>query len=147
MGKADLVGGILLALASLLLIFVIIPLGTESGQYYGLPPTSYPTVIASGLGLAAIGLIVQSLRQAKTNNSPPPVSRWQILMFLTVSAITVTGVIVIDIFGIWYGGPLLIGTFMAYLGERNLIRIGLTAIIPVAILSVLASHVLHTPLP
>ena len=147
MAKTDLVGGVLLALTSLLLIFVIIPLGTESGQYYGLPPTFYPTVIASGLGLAAIGLIVQSLRQAKTNNSPSPVSRWQILMFLTVSAITVTGVMVIDVFGIWYGGPLLIGTFMVYLGERNLIRIGLTAIIPVAILSVLASHVLHTPLP
>lgn len=147
MGKADLVGGILLALTSLLLIFVIIPLGTESGQYYGLPPTFYPTVIASGLGLAALGLIVQSLRQGKTNISPFPVSRWQLLMFLTAAAITIGGVIIIDILGIWYGGPLLIAAFMVHLGERNLIRLALTAVIPVAILSVLASHVLHTPLP
>lgn len=147
MGKADLVGGILLALTSLLLIFVIIPLGTESGQYYGLPPTFYPTVIASGLGLAAVGLIIQSLKQSAINIKPMPISRWQILMFLTGSAITIVSVIIIEKFGIWYGGPLLIGSFMAFLGERNLIRIVLTSVIPVAILSVLATYVLHTPLP
>src|SRR3546814_17558933 len=54
MDKADLAGGVAIALFGILMIFVVIPLDTEEGMYYGLPPTFFPTLLCIGVtGCAA----------------------------------------------------------------------------------------------
>ena len=149
MNKADLVGGVGLTVAGFPLIFVVIPLGTEEGAYFGLSPTFFPTLLTSLLTACAMGLVVQSLVRLRrnTHNRPAPISMWNLLMFAASAALALGGIVLIDMFGMLWGGPALIAAFMLFLGERNLVRLALTATLPVVLVYVLAIHVLSTPVP
>lgn len=148
MRRADLVGGIGLLALSLLLVFVIIPAETAEGAYYGLSPLFYPTVMAAGIGVCAVGLIAQALlRPAVYEGQVLELGPRRLGMFLLVSAIVLGGVIAIDVFGIWVGGPLLIGGVMLFMGERQPLRVLATAVLPVAVVHLLFTQVLHSPLP
>jgi hypothetical protein len=153
MGKADFIGGLAIAIFGVLLIFVIIPQGTEQGVYYGLSPTFFPTIMASGMTLCAFGLAFQGWRRlraeaaAQSSPTPNPVSRWNLLMFLLAAGIAIVGVIAIDFIGMIYAAPVLIAALLLFLGERNLIIIALTSTLPVAVVYLMAAHVLRTPLP
>lgn len=147
MRKADLIGGIVLACASLFLIYFAIPYGTEDGSYFGLSPLVYPTVMAAGMGLCAVGLIVQSIVQANAPSEPAPISPWRLMMFVISISIAVAGVVLIDHFGIWIGGPFLIAAMMIFLGERKPVLIVITSIVPVVLLYLMATYVLKAPLP
>jgi len=147
MRKADLIGGIGLFAVSLFLIFVAIPLETEEGTYYGLSPKVYPTVMASGMALCALGLVIQAFLHRHQDDEPFPMTLWQFAMFLVASAIVLGTILLIGKFGIWAGGPALIAGLMVFLGERNLLVIGATCFLPVGLLHVLATYVLKAPLP
>lgn len=153
MGKADFIGGIAVAIFGLLLIFVIIPMGTEQGVYYGLSPTFFPTFMASGMTLCAVGLTFQGWKRlraeaaAKATPKPSPLSRWNLLMFLLAAGIATAGVIAIDYIGMVFAAPVLIAAYLLFLGERNLIIIALTSMLPVALVYLMAAYVLRTPLP
>ena len=69
------------------------------------------------------------------------------VMFALSCALVVAGVVAIDFLGMIVGGPLLIAALMLFLGERGPLRILLTATLPVAAVYLLATHVLHAPLP
>lgn len=149
MDRADLIGGAGLALFGFLLIFVLIPLGTEEGAYFGLSPTLFPTLLATLLTVCALGLVAQSLVRMRTKGTaePFPISGWNLLMFIVAGSITLGGVLVVDWFGILIGGPALIAVLMIFLGERNPLRVVLTATLPVGLVYLLATHVLGTALP
>lgn len=149
MDRVDLIAGIGLTIAGLAMIFFVIPLGTREGMYYGLSPTFFPTLLATCLTACAVGMTVQAWRRlrAGAEPGPPPISRWNLLMFLASAALVVAGVIVIDIFGLIAGGPALIAAFMLFLGERSVVRIALTSTLPVAAVYFLAIHVLKSPIP
>jgi hypothetical protein len=149
LNKADLVGGAGLTLVGLLLIFVVIPLSTEEGMYYGLAPTFFPTLLASCLTLCAAALTLQARHRMQSDRPgrPLPIDRWNLLMFGLSALLAVAGVIAIDMFGIVWGGPALIAAFMLFLGERHPVRIALTATLPVAAVYLLALYVLGAPVP
>lgn len=149
MNKADLIGGVGITALGLLLIFVIIPQNTASGMYFGLPPTFFPIVMAAGLTASAVGLTVQALRRRArgADAGPGPLSLWNLLMFLLAAALAVAGVVAIDYVGILWAGPALIAAFMLFMGERNVIRLALTATLPVAAVYLMARYVLYAPLP
>jgi len=149
MDKADLIGGAGLALLGVLMIFVIIPLSTEEGMYFGLSPTFFPTLLTTFLTACALGLVAQSLFRLRRHaiSRPVPISGWNLLMFLVAVGLALSGIIAIDYFGILIGGPALIGALMIFLGERNPLRIGLTATVPVGLIYLLAIYVLGTPVP
>jgi hypothetical protein len=149
MSKADFIGGLGIAIVGLLLIFVIIPMGTEKGAYYGLSPTFFPTVVAAIMTLCAVGLAVQGWlhMRSSTEPRPIPVRRWNIVMFLLAASISIGGVVAIEFFGLVFVAPVLIAVFMLFLGERNLLLIGLTSTLPVALVYLLAANVLRAPLP
>jgi hypothetical protein len=149
MDRADLIGGAGLALFGLLMIFVLIPLGTEEGAYFGLSPTLFPTLLSTLLTVCALGQVAQSLVRIhrKATARPIPVSVWNLLMFLAASLLALGGVILIDWFGMLIGGPALIAILMIFLGERNPLRIILTATLPVGLVYLLAIHVLGTAVP
>ena len=153
MNKADLIGGVGITLLGLLLIFVIIPQNTASGMYFGLPPTFFPIVMAAGLTASAAGLTLQALRQRARNRAageagpPAPLSLWNLLMFLLAAVLAIAGVIAIDHVGILWAGPAMIAAFMLFMGERSIIRLALTATLPVAAVYLMARYVLYAPLP
>ena len=149
MTKLDLAGGVALTAFGLLLTFVIIPLGTEEGMYYGLPPTFFPTLLAVGLTVCAIGLTIQSVVRLRTGriDHTSPISRWNLMMFVLLVALILGGIVLIDIFGMLIGAPLLIAALMIVLGDRSPLRIVPTAVIPVAAVYYLALYVLETPVP
>ncbi|MEZ5935796.1 MAG: tripartite tricarboxylate transporter TctB family protein [Alphaproteobacteria bacterium] len=149
MNRADLVGGAGLTAAGLLLIFVIIPLGTEEGMYFGLAPTFFPTLLASCLTLAATALTLQAWLRLKKERGrrPGPIERWNVMMFGLAAALALGGVMMIDVFGMLIGGPVLIAAFMLFLGERHPVRILVTSVLPVLVVYVLALHVLGAPVP
>lgn len=149
MEKADFIGGVFFALVGILLIFVVIPLDTEDGMYFGLPPTFFPTLLSVGLTVIALALAAKAwLRlRARGTQQPMPIQFWNLAMFAISAALVIAGVLVIDFFGVIAGGPLLIAALMLFLKERNPIRILLTSTLPVAAVYLLAIYVLRTPLP
>jgi hypothetical protein len=149
MNKADLIGGVGIAVLGLLLIFVVIPVETAEGMYFGLPPTFFPTVLAVGLTGSALGLILHAWRRRArgSDDGPPPITAWNLLMFVVGAAIAVAGAIAIDYLGIIYAGPVLIAAFMLFMGDRGLVRIVLTSTLPVALVYVMARYLLYAPLP
>jgi hypothetical protein len=76
-----------------------------------------------------------------------PVRLRNLAMFAISAALVTAGALAIDFFGIVVGGPLLIAAFMLFLGERSVVRIAATATLPVAAVHLLATYVLHAPLP
>lgn len=149
MDRADFVGGLALFVFGVAMIFVGIPYGTTEGQFFGLSPTFFPTVIAVGLTLCAAALTVQAYVRLRAGGTgePMPMRAWNLLMFALAAVLTLGGIILIDVYGILVGGPVLVAALMVFLGERNIIRIALTAGLCVATVYVLALYVLHTPLP
>jgi hypothetical protein len=147
--RVDLIGGVSLALLGFLMIFVIIPLSTEQGTYFGLSPTFFPTLLASFMTACALGLAAQALYRLYrcAPAKPVPISGWNLAMFLIAVALVTGGVVVIRWFGILAGGPALIAALMLFLGERSPLRIVLTATLPVGLYYLLAIHVLGTPVP
>jgi hypothetical protein len=147
--KADLAGGVLLALLGVLLIFVVIPLDTEEGMYFGLPPTFFPTLLSVGLTLLAVALAAKAWIRLRAGGprQPAPLRLRNLLMFGISGALVVAGAVIIDFFGMIAGGPLLIAVLMLFLGERNVLRILATATLPVAAVYLLATYVLQAPLP
>ncbi|GGO53441.1 Tripartite tricarboxylate transporter TctB family protein [Roseovarius pacificus] len=149
MRRLDLFGGVFFTALGLVMIFVIIPWQTEEGMYYGLPPTFFPTLLAAGLTICAVGLTVQSLIRGRAGHEgrSAPISRWNLLMFgILVSAIF-AGIVIIDLIGMLVGAPLLIAVLMLLLGERSAPHIMATAVLPVGAIYYLALYVLHTPVP
>jgi Tripartite tricarboxylate transporter TctB family len=149
MDRADLIGGAGLALFGLLMIFVLIPLGTEEGAYFGLSPTLFPTLLSTLLTVCALGQVAQSLVRMRSKRAarPIPVSGWNLLMFIVAGSLALGGVLLVDWFGILIGGPALIAILMIFLGEMNPMRVVLTATLPVGVVYLLAIHVLGTALP
>jgi hypothetical protein len=149
MDRADLIFGVALSLLGFLMIFVIIPWGTEPGSYYGLSPTFFPTLLTSLATACALGLTVQAVVRIRRRAParPVPISGWNLLMFLIACGIVLGGVLLIDWFGFLAGAPALIAALMIFLGERSPLRIVLTATLPVGLVYVLAIYVLRTPLP
>lgn len=149
MEKADLAGGVAIALVGILLIFVVIPLDTEEGMYFGLPPTFFPTLLSVAMTGCAAALAVKAWLRLRSGGGlqVPPLRLRNLVMFLISAVLVASGVVAIDHLGMIAGGPLLIAALMLFLGERNAIRIGLTATLPVAAVYLLATHVLHAPLP
>ena len=147
--RADLAGGIALALAGLLLIFVIIPLQTEEGMYFGLPPTFFPILLSVGVTACSAALAIRAWLRLRSGRAlqPMPLRLWNLVMFALSCALVVAGVVAIDFLGMIVGGPLLIAALMLFLGERGPLRILLTATLPVAAVYLLATHVLHAPFP
>lgn len=147
--KADLVGGVAITLVGLLLIFVIIPLDTEDGTYYGLPPTFFPTLLAVGMTGCAAALAGRSWLRLRSGAAlrPAPLRMRNLAMFLLSAILVIAGALTIDFLGMIVGGPLLIAGFMLFLGERGILRILLTATLPVAAVYLLATYVLRAPLP
>lgn len=149
MEKADLAGGVAIALLGILLIFVVIPLDTEEGMYYGLPPTFFPILLSVGLTVCAAALAAKAWLRLRAGGvlQAAPLRLRNLAMFVISAMLVVAGALAIDYLGMIVGGPLLIAGFMLFLGERNAIRIGLTATLPVVAVYLLATHVLRTPLP
>jgi Tripartite tricarboxylate transporter TctB family len=149
MDRADLIAGVALSLLGFLMIFIIIPLGTEEGTYFGLSPTFFPTVLTSFATAGALGLTAQALtriyRRAPARRVP--ISGLNLVMFLVATGITLGGVLLIDRLGFLIGGPTLIAALMIFLGERSPLHIVLTATLPVGVVYLLAIYVLRTPLP
>lgn len=149
MGRADLIGGAAITVVGLLLIFWVIPTWTAHGMYYGLPPTFFPTVMATGMTASAAALTIQAWlrRRREAEAGQPAVSRWNLLMFLIAAAIILGGVIAIDYIGVLIAGPVMMAALMIFLGERNPFLIVLTSGGSVGFLWYMSLHVLGTPLP
>lgn len=139
----------MLALLGVLLIFVVIPLDTEEGMYFGLPPTFFPTLLSVGLTLLAMALAAKAWMRLRSGGprQPAPLRLRNLLMFCISGALVVAGAVIIDFFGMIVGGPLLIAAFMLFLGERSVIRVLATSTLPVAAVYLLATYVLQAPLP
>jgi hypothetical protein len=147
--KIDLISGAGLSVAGLVLIFIIIPHGTEAGVSFGLSPTVFPTILATGMTACAMALTVQALLRLRAGSDPrpSPISGWNMLMFGAASALILAGIVAINYLGMVIAGPLLIACLMLFLGDRSIIRIVLTSTIPVAAIYFLAIYVLRTPVP
>ncbi|HEY9566487.1 MAG TPA: hypothetical protein VIR38_00235, partial [Thalassobaculum sp.] len=76
-----------------------------------------------------------------------PIRPRDLQMFAISSGLVIAGAVLVDFAGVIVGGPLLIAAFMLFLGERSVLRIALTATLPVGAVYLLAIHVLRSPLP
>lgn len=150
MRAVDLVGGAVLCVLSLALIFVIIPMDDPGGDWTGLSPYFFPIVIAGAIAFFSLALSVQAARQAHSHedeDKAAPVKLEQLAMLLFAMALILTGVLAIAHLGVWIGGPFLIVAMMLFMGERNAAFIFPTAILPILVVNVLVDQFLGSPLP
>jgi hypothetical protein len=149
MRRVDIASGVAFCVFSLLLLFWIIPSQTESGQWHGLAPSFIPMVIAGGMGLSAVGLLVQSLlsRETAGEEEPSPIGRRELAMTAISVGIIFVGLLVTSRVGMWLGGPLTIAALMIFMGQRRWSVVVPTSILPVAAVYILATFVLRSPLP
>ncbi len=148
MRLADLISGTLLLAGSLLFLFVIIPRQVADGKWYGLSPFFYPNLIAGAIGVFSLILIVQAITKKKAyEGAQVPLSLWQVGIFLISGLLILVGIMIIDHFGMWVGGPLTILAVMLLMGERRPLVLLPTAILPVVGAFALVRFVLHIPLP
>lgn len=148
MRKADFVGGALLLVFALAMIFIVVPTGNVKGVWHGLSPFFYPVVMLAGIAAGSIGLLFQAWRKPQLyEGEPNPMSIERLGFFALICMIVLGGVMVTAWLGIWVGGPLLIGSSMVFMGERNPFRIVPVSIAPVIVAYLLVTWVLHSPLP
>lgn len=148
MRLADLVSGIILLAGSLLFLFIIIPWQVADGKWYGLSPFFYPNLIAGAIGVFSLCLIVQAVaRKQAYEGREVPLSFWQVGIFLLSGLLILGGVMTIEHFGFWIGGPLTILAIMLLMGERRPLVLVPTAILPVVCIFTVVRFVLHIPLP
>ena len=118
MEKADLAGGIAITCAGILLIFVVIPLQTEEGMYFGLPPTFFPILLSVGMTGCAAAFTVKAW--ARLRSGAPlqamPIRLRNLVMFGIAAILVILGAVAIYFLGIIAGGPPLIAAFMLFLG-------------------------------
>lgn len=148
MRAVDLLGGAFLCIASLALIFLVIPADNPGGRWTGLSPYFYPIVIASGIAFFSLALSIQAMRHDYSGEEKEaPVTWRQLAMLIFAMALIIAGVLVISYYGVWIGGPFLIVAMMLFMGERNPLYILPTAILPVLVVHVLVNRFLGSPLP
>jgi hypothetical protein len=148
MRMVDLVGGAVLCVLSLILIFIVIPADDSGGRWIGLSPYLFPIVVSGAIAVFSLGLCLQAARRIDSEEeTSPPLELEQLLMFLFAMGLIVIGVFVIARAGVWIGGPLLIAMIMLFMGERNPVFILPTAILPVLVVHVLVTQFLGSPLP
>lgn len=148
MRRADIVGGVIMLVFSISMIFVIIPAETMQGKWTGLSPYFYPTLMSGGIGVFAIGLLAQAaMRPNYYTDQAVPLTALQFGMFLIVTAIVFAGVLAIDKFGVWIGGATTIAAVMLFMGERKPLIILPTALVPIVVVYLVVTYVLRSPLP
>ena len=148
MRTADAIGGAILLFFSLLMIFVIIPAQTMPGQYFGLPPSFFPTAVTAAMAVFSLALVAKALlKPTDYAGEPTPLTAGQVAMFALVLAIVVAGVLVVDRVGYFVGAPLVIAAVALFMGERSPVAILGTAVVPVIVVWLLVTHVLNAPLP
>lgn len=148
--RIDLYSGLGFTAFSLLLLFWIIPTQTQQGQWYGLSPAFMPNAIAGAMCLAGICLILQSIfggPKPGEEEEPLPVGKLELGMVALSVGIILAGMLTTSYFGIWIGGPLMIGALMVFMGQRDWRVILPTATIPVGVVYAVATYVLRSPLP
>ncbi len=106
-------------------------------------------LLSVGLTAFAGALVTRAWFKLRSGGTlqPMPIRLRNLLMFLFSAALVIAGAVAIDFLGMLAGGPLLIAAFMLFLGERNPIRILATSTLPVGVVYLLATYVLHAPLP
>lgn len=148
MRTVDLIAGIGLLSFVAVMVFVIIPAENSEGIWHGLSPYFYPTVMLVGIAVSSAGLVVQAaLKKSLYDDQPNTLTWWQLGCFLLLGAIILACVLVIDWFGLWIGGPLLIAAVMIYMGERKPLIIVPTGLATVAVVHVIVTYGLKIPLP
>lgn len=149
MRKVDIIAAIAILGFVALMMLVVIPNETSEGVWHGLSPYFYPIVMLAGVGLSSIGLLVQALtKPADYANQPARPITWEELgFFALISAIIFASVLVFHWFGTWAGGITLIAGIMLFMGERNPLRIAVTAISTLAVTYAIVTWGLKIPLP
>lgn len=149
MRKVDILSSIGLLVFVALLVFVIIPSESGGGVWHGLSPYFYPAVMLAGVALSSVGLLVQALMRPGAYAEQPetPLTWSELGFFLLASAIIFGAVVVFHIFGNWAGGVVLIAGVMAFMGERNPVRMAVVAVPTLAISYAIIVWGLNIPLP
>lgn len=148
MRKADIYGGAGLLAVGLLVLFVIIPSEAEGDTWSGVSPLFFPTIIAAGFTIGAAALLVRALLlPGDYTGMEMPMSLQDFGFFMIACAIVLAAVLVIHGLNLVWGGPLLIGALMLFMGERNWKRIVPMSVVPVAVIYLFVNKVLNAPLP
>ena len=148
MRRADIIAGFILLALGLLTLFVIIPAEAEGDTWSGVSPLFFPTLIAAGFCLACVGLLVQAIfSPGSYAGMEAPVKLGRMGFFALACIIVLGAVFAIHAFGFLWGGPLLVGALILFMGERRWYRIVPMSIVPVVVIYLFVTKLLNAPLP
>ena len=146
--RADIIAGLILLALGLLTLFVIIPAEADGDTWSGVSPLFFPTIIASGFCLACVGMLAQAIfRPGSYAGMEAPVQLGRMGFFLLACIIVLGAVFAIHAFGFLWGGPLLVGALILFMGETRWYRIVPMAIVPVLVIYYFVTKLLNAPLP
>jgi len=146
--RADIIAGLILLALGLLMLFVIIPAEADGDTWSGVSPLFFPTLIAACFCLACVGMLVQAIfKPSSYAGMGAPVKLGRMGFFALACIIVLGGVFAIHAFGFLWGGPLLVGGLILFMGETRWYRIVPMSTVPVVVIYFFVTKLLNAPLP
>jgi hypothetical protein len=149
MRRVDIAAAIAFLAFAAVMAFVVIPAETTDGVWHGLSPYFYPMIMLAGIAISSVGLLVQALMRPASYEQQPkvPLSWAELGFFLLSFGIIFVGVLVLDWYGTWAGGAVMLAGLMLFMGELNPLRIAAVVIPTLAINYAIVTWGLKIPLP
>lgn len=147
MRKADIVAACVLIVFGLLMLFVIIPAQTESGEEYGVPPATVPMAATGLVTLMALLLLIKRLRQRDPDPEPNPIGNRQWLHIGLFTAVLLAGLALIKFLHFIPGGIVFIAGLMLVTGQRKPVTIALVSGLTPCLVYCALWYGLRIPLP
>ena len=146
MPRSDLWSAVIVVAISLLALFWILP--TWGGQSFGrgMPPQFMPSVGAWAMLVCGLLLVGQSALKLRREPPPPPdldTPRGGLLFILWPLAYVAVAILAIATVGLIWSGPFIIALLLVLIGERRPLIIAAAALVPPAIIYVLAVHLMR----
>lgn len=154
-GFKEVYTGLVLLLFSLAMYFIIIPTNIKSYAVYGLPPAFFPKVISAALGIFSLLLIITTMKESgkavfsreEIANHYKSINKRTVKNIATVFGIFVLYLIGLGTIGFLISTPIIIISLgLAFRWKRYVILVVL-ALITTAVLYIIFSKVLGSPLP
>ncbi len=147
MRKADITAACALIVVGLLMLFAIIPAQTDSGEEYGVPPSTVPLAAMGLVTVMALLLLVKRLRERAPDTEPNPIRTRQWLHIGLFTVLLFGGLALIRFLHFIPGGIVFIAGMMLVTGQRSPLTIALVSGLTPCLVYCALWYGLRIPLP
>lgn len=148
MRRADIIAGLVLALAGLITIFVIVPREIGGSAHIGIAPDVFPLTLLWMLTALSVLLFALRLADRRSAAEGPPLELHNFAYIGVTSIVLAAGFIAIATLGFLAGGAAIVAfTMLAMGGRRHAVRVALVSVLAPTAIYLVFKHLFTVFLP